>query len=621
MDRNQVIGFVLIAAILGVYMMWFAPEPEDLPLNENTEIVTTDSTVISTPQETQLVATDTVAPDSLVDLQQQMKYGAFAPFINKEEVTFTVTSNVGRYVFSTKGGLLSEVELTQHKTYSKEPLILFDKQTHQEQLLLQTKDGKIIDINTLQFSTSSLNDASISETGDSLTLTFDVAISSSQHIKKIYTIYQDRYDIAHSLQFEGLDAIASKEPLRLIVNDKARLFEKDLKQARYGSFVGYYLQEDDDFDDLGERSLGNEQELVPAIQWFALKQKYFTKSYIAKNGFANADISMTTDESQKEFTKDFAVKAAIDYETLVSGKQNFILYYGPSDYNILKEVGYDLEQNVYLGWLVFRQINEYLILPLFNFIRSIFGNYGLIIFILVLIIKIVIFPFTFKSYKGFAKMRVLKPELDELKEKYKDDQTKFQQEQMKVYQKFGVSPLSGCIPILFQMPFLLALFQLFPNVFALRGQSFLWAEDLSTYDAFFSWETEIIGLGNHISLFTLMMTLSTLAYTYISQQIQPQASAPGQPNMKVMSYMMPVIFFFVLNDYASGLTYYYFLSNLITIGQQLISKKFINEEQILAKMKEYSKKSGDGKKKNSFSKRLEEAMKAQQAKQSQQKKK
>lgn len=612
MDKNQVTGLVLISVILIAYLQFFAPEPvEEIPNQENTEQVSSSESIPENNTVVSATNDSAVMNDSVVNIEQQVLLGVFASFAGGDEKLIQIENKNSKFIFSSKGGTLQEVELKNYKTYNQEPLVLFDAISRTEKFNIKTKDGKSIDLNQLNFSTANV-DSKIENSGDSIIVSYKIQLSSNQFIVREYTVSEDKFEVAYKLHFNGMDGVVDPSSIKLSLKDYGKHYEKDITQSRYRSTINYMLQ-DGDFDYLTERSMDEQSEEVENVQWISFKQKFFSKTIISKNGIAKANVKTTVDESNDEIVKTFSTDYSLNYNSLTSGNNNFTLYYGPNKYSILEDVGYDMENNIYLGIPLIRQINQFLILPLFNFLSSLFGNFGLVIFLLVLIIKIAIFPFTFKSYKGFAKMRVLKPELDELKEKCGDDNTKYQQEQMKVYQKFGVSPLSGCIPMLFQMPFLFALFQLFPSAIELRGQAFLWAEDLSSYDAFFTWTNEIPFLGTHISLFTLLMTASTVAYTYVSQQVTPTATAPGQPNMKVMSYMMPVVFFFVLNDYASGLTYYYFLSNIITMSQQLMSKKFIDEDKILAKMKEHSNKS-DGKKKSSFSKRLDDAMKAQQEK-------
>lgn len=297
--------------------------------------------------------------------------------------------------------------------------------------------------------------------------------------------------------------------------------------------------------------------------------------------------------------------------------ENIKFYFGPNDYRIMKDIAKtdgvtDFSDNVYLGWKVFSVINKWLVIPLFRFLEGFNLNYGIIILILVVVIKMLLFPIAYKSYLSMAKMKELKPEIEEIKERIGDDQMALQQEQMKLYKQVGVSPISGCIPMVLQMPIFLALFNFFPNFIELRHESFLWATDLSSYDSLISWEGfPIPFLGNHISIFTVLMTVSTIAYTYYNNQMN---AAAQQGPMKMMGYLMPIVFFFVLNDFAAGLTWYYFVSNLITITQQKVASSFIDKEKIRLKMEEnkkaYVANNAGGEKKSSFRQRLEDAQKA-----------
>ena len=280
-------------------------------------------------------------------------------------------------------------------------------------------------------------------------------------------------------------------------------------------------------------------------------------------------------------------------------------YYGPNKLNILNKVAPGFKKNLYLGWPVVRWINQYVIITAFTFLEKYIGSYGLIIIILVLIIKTILLPLTYKSHMSMAKTKALKPELDELKEKYGDDMQKMQSEQMKLYQQVGVNPLSGCIPMLLQMPILFAMFQFIPFAVELRHKSFLWAKDLSTYDSVLNLPFEIPFYGDHVSLFTILMTVSTILYTWANSQSTAQLQGP----MKTMQYFMPVIFMFVLNSFPAGLTFYYFVSNIVSFGQIAIIRKFVDEDKIRAILDE-NKKKNKNKKKSKFQSRLEDAMKA-----------
>jgi YidC/Oxa1 family membrane protein insertase len=290
-------------------------------------------------------------------------------------------------------------------------------------------------------------------------------------------------------------------------------------------------------------------------------------------------------------------------QDLQDGNGDFTFFFGPNNYQILKKIAPGFSNNVYLGWGIFSWFNKFLIIPIFNFLENYIANYGIIIMILVLIIKIMLSPLSYKSYVSMAKTKVLKPELDIIREKHEGDMQKIQAEQMQLYQKVGINPLSGCIPMLLQLPILLAMFNFFPNSIELRQESFLWADDLSTYDSIMNLPFHIPAYGSHVSLFTLLMTASTILYTWSNSQM-----TTIQGPMKTIQYVMPIMFLFFLNSYSSGLTFYYFVSNIVTFGQQAIIRKFVDEDKIRAVLEE-NKKRNVNKKKSKFQQRLEEAMK------------
>lgn len=344
------------------------------------------------------------------------------------------------------------------------------------------------------------------------------------------------------------------------------------------------------------------------MKWVAIKQKFFLTSVIAEDeNFSGGEVATSYAEGDTSTVKNTRIKLLIPKSALADGRVDFKLYMGPNNYNIIGNAAPDFVKNVYLGFPPVNWINKYAIFPVFHFLSRNINNYGLIIVILVILLKLVLAPLSYKSYLSMAKMKVLKPELDEIKAKHGEDMTKVQQEQLKLYQQVGVNPISGCVPVLLQMPILFAMFYLFPASIELRQQPFLWAEDLSTYDSIIMLPFAIpFGVGSHISLFTLLMTVSTLIYTWQNNQL---SSVQGP--MKSMSYIMPVIFFFVLNSFSAGLTFYYFVSNLVTFAQQAIIKRFVNEGKIKAILEENRKKNvAGGGKKSKFMSKLEDAMKA-----------
>jgi YidC/Oxa1 family membrane protein insertase len=423
-----------------------------------------------------------------------------------------------------------------------------------------------------------------------------------------YAIPARGYQIKYRLEQKGLGEQLSGDNLTFQWNDKIPLLEKDLHEMRNNTTITYF-EEGDGFGNLSERSSGTELETFSEpLKWIAIKQKFFLTSIIAENNFSGGEISTITNESDTSMVEFAKVKLFIAKASFISGNSNFKFYVGPNDYQEIDIVTTNFEKNVYLGWPPVYWINKFVIFPVFHFLTGFISNYGLIIIILVLLLKLVLAPLSYRSYLSMAKMKVLKPELDEIKEKHGDDATKVQQEQLKLYQQVGVNPISGCIPVLLQMPILFAMFYLFPASIELRQQPFLWAEDLSTYDSIVQLPFVIpFGVGSHISLFTVLMTVSTLIYTWQNNQL-----SNIQGPMKSMSYIMPVIFLFVLNSFSAGLTFYYFVSNLVTFAQQAIIRRFVDEKKIKVILEENRQKniSGGGGKKSRFMSKLGEAMKA-----------
>ena len=388
--------------------------------------------------------------------------------------------------------------------------------------------------------------------------------------------------------------------------------EKDITEERKAT-INYLLTEDEEFDYLSENpsSVTNEN-LDQSTKWISFKKKYFLSGLIPQGfAFKSAALTATPNLTDSVNIKSLDAQIIASAQDLSAGKSNFTFYFGPNDYAIVNKVqAPNFGKNVKLSYDFLLPITKYIFVPLFGFLESLFSNYGLLIIVLVLIIKMALLPLTYKSYVSMAKTRILAPEIAAIKEKIGDDAARVQQETMKLYGEVGVNPLSGCIPVLATMPVLMAVFMLFPNLINLRQESFLWANDLSTYDSFINLPFTIPFYGSHVSLFCLLMTVSQLAYGYYNNQITPDQ--PGQPiNMKMMAYVTPVIFMFVMNSFPAGLSFYYFVSNLVTIGQQLAIRKFVNEDKIKALLDENRKKiaAGGGPKKSKFSQYLQTQLK------------
>lgn len=587
MDRNSAIGLTLIAALLLAYFTWFAPKPEELP-----------QTSSNSSHDQSLPSLDsTESLPSTTDSTAASSPGEFAAYPTGQEELKKIETNDLKITFSTKGGIIRDLELKNYKTYHGKPLMLVQP-TSQATRLLTQYNGKEIDLNSLFYTVSE------SKKADTTFLTFTLSLTETTSIAQVYAIPDNGFKIGYSIKNTGAMRDFSDQFV-LTWNTALRPLEKDLNDSRNNTTITYY--QNGSFDELSQRSTSTEKEVLSGnVRWVSIKQKFFLASIISESGFPGGEVETSVNTSDTSIVKRATVKILIPTKDVADGKANYALYYGPNDYKELGKVTESFAKNVYLGWPPVYWINKFVIFPVFYFLTNTIGNFGLIIIILVIVLRIILLPLSYRSYLSMAKMKVLKPELDEIKEKFGEDMTKIQQEQMKLYQQAGVNPLSGCIPLVLQMPILFAMFYLFPNSIELRQQSFLWAEDLSTYDSILNLPFTIPFYGDHVSLFTLLMTVSTLVYTWQNNQI---SSVQGP--MKSMSYMMPIIFLFVLNSFPAGLSFYYFITNLVTFGQQAIIKRFVNEDKIKEVMENHRKMMASGTvKKSRFMSKLEEAMKA-----------
>lgn len=609
MDRNQIIGFVLMAVLLIGYMFIFEQPEEPVVDPVNTEITTPDSSQTPPGQSNASTEPATIRPDTTqADYDEQ--YGIWAAGMTGNESEIVVENEQAKFTFSTKGGLLKAVELKEFTTWQKEPLILLNEQSSRQTLTLQTTKGNI-NISDRFFS-ANRSGTKLSGT-DSTTVTFTLPMDGNS-IVHTYKIGGTGYEVKHNIKVNGLqDAIIGDEMSFVWLNEMKRQ-EKNLEDERNKSTIIYHTLAEDT-DELKEISQDPESELIAEeIKWVAFNQKFFNAGIIAEKSFNGGMVSSEVPLTDTTIVKGGLMNLAIPMRDLYAGA-DFKYYLGPNNFRGLKKVTPDYEENVYMGYKAVSWVNKLIIVNIFYALESVIGNYGVIIIILVLIIKLALFPLSRKSYLSMAKMKALKPELDAMKEKMGGDQQKMQQEQMKLYRQVGVNPISGCLPVLLQMPFLFAMFFFFPNSIELRGESFLWATDLSTYDVLFYLGFEIPYYGSHVSGFTLLMTISTILYTWSNNQV-----STVQGPMKTIGYVMPLIFMFVLNSYSSGLSFYYFVSNIVTFGQQTMIRRFVDEDKIRATLEENKSKNAN-KKKSKFQQRLEGAMKASQEAQKQKKKK
>lgn len=586
MDRNSAIGLTLIAALMMVYFFWLSPQPEKQPQQQTSPTVSEN---VTKPEAAQQPA----IPDSVLNAN----YGDLsAAFKGEEKITSLETADL-KVNFTNKGGVIQYLELKKFKAYSGAPLVLIEPTSNS--FRLQTKyKGEELDLYALYYATD------LKKSGDTTVLVYKLQLSNGAELTQTYKIPDNGYEIGYSISSRGLEKELADQ-LSFQWTNALRLVEKDIADNRNNTTITHNV--DGKVNWLTERSTDAQREtLGSGLKWVSIKQKFFLRSLIAKNGFTGAEIETSVDPADTAIVKKASVKLLIASKTLTNGTADFKFYLGPNDYKKIGGVAEKFNQNVYLGWPPVYWINKFIIFPVFYFLTTFIGNFGLIIIILVIAIRIILLPLSYKSYLSMAKMKVLKPELDEIKEKHGEDMSKVQSEQLKLYQSVGVNPISGCIPLLLQMPILFAMFYLFPNSIELRQEHFLWAEDLSTYDSILNLPFSIPFYGDHVSLFTLLMTASTLVSVWQNSQM---TSVQGP--MKSMQYIMPIIFLFVLNSFPSGLSFYYFMTNIVTFGQQAIVKRFVDEDKIRKIMEENRKKNASGEgKKSKFMTKLQDAMKA-----------
>ncbi|PTR01365.1 YidC/Oxa1 family membrane protein insertase [Mucilaginibacter yixingensis] len=603
MDKNTYTGFFMILVILVGFSFWMNhTNKEELAKQHKQHTIDSLNRIDSLKQAKLAVK---VAPGEKPVIDSAVLKSPFGAATMGSEQLVTLENADLRVKLSTRGGKVYSVELKNYKTFDKKPLILFDGSSNHFGLNLNAA-GKSINTDKLYFTPSA---PSLTVNGkDSSSLTMRLSYSPTQYIDYIYSLKGEGNKLELSIKPTGLDdVVASTNSVNLQWTATLRKQEKDMKLERQYSTV-YFKNSDNDVDYLSVGKDDNKTINDKKLQWFSFKQHFFSNVLISKAGMSNANLSVAINPNDTANVKSMTASVTLNKDN--SGAVPMEFYFGPNRFKTLQAQGYDLEKQVDLGWGPLKYINRFATLPVFNVLSSFNWNYGLIILALTVILKLVLSPLTYKSYLSMAKMRVLKPEMDEIKAKVgEDNPTLLQQEYMKLYKKAGVNPLGGCLPMLLQMPIVIAFFRFFPSLFELRGQSFLWMHDLSTYDSVIKFGTSLPFLGDHISLMCLLMTISTLIYTYFNNQI---SGATGQ--MKYIGYVTPIIFLGALNGYPAGLNYYYFLANMFTFLQQFLIRQMVDDKKIHAQIQENKKKPEDAtkKKKSGFQARMEEMMRQQQ---------
>ena len=617
-DINSFIGMILIGGILFWWMSSNQPE-----FDQNTEI-NTEKTINSdsTKKQNNLTNLPPVLNDSLKRVEIQNQLGAFASsIINGNEGTTTLENELLLLKINNKGGQITEAVIKGFETYDSLPLHMIKDNNASFNINFGTTDNRILNTKDLFF------EPTFSNNGSSQVLSMKLKVSDTQFLEYRYEMTDD-YMVNFAVRSQGLSTIInSSNTINLDWSLKGYRHEKSLRTENT-MYSYFYYKSDNEVDYLGVE----DNDLVNNVDWVSYKQHFFSSILVSDTPFNNAAIAsqdLVKDEAiDSVFTKKYSLNTPLE---LTNGELNYNMkwYYGPSDYKKLsKYEGTNLNETADLGWGIFGTINRWIFIPIFGMLEGFMGNYGLIIILMTIVVRIIMSPLVYKSYVSSAKMKVIRPELNALNEKYpgKENAMKRQQETMAVQRKAGVSMLSGCIPALLQMPVFFALFKFFPSNIALRGKSFLWANDLSSYDTVFNLPFEIPFYGDHVSLFPILASIAIFFYMKMNQSQQMNMQAPtqeGMPDMgKMMKYMIyfsPIMMLFFFNNYASSLSLYYFVSNLLTITIMLVIKNYvIDEAKIHAQIEENKKR--PEKKKSKFRQRLDDAMKQAQEQQAKQKK-
>jgi YidC/Oxa1 family membrane protein insertase len=601
-DKNSLTGFVLMFLILVIFNFFFLPQnKESITENdiiiENKEINNSE-TKNNNNQRTNNTTSETNSREIISE------YGIFSKSLNTEKQNYFLENEKIKITISNKGGRITSAIIKEgpnkkkYKTYEGGDLEIFNADSSDFNLNFST--GISINTNELFFK-------AINQSSNSLTMRLEA--DENRYIDFNYQIKND-YLVDYSIDLVGMNNIIPKELNYMNLEWQMKTPQTEKSKSNQDMYTGIYYQflaDKNDIDYLGYTTAEDNEEISNKLSWVAFQQQFFSTIFIAKDGLQNASLSSLKEEGS-EYIKDLSAKFELPYNHNTNEKIDFQFYFGPNHYKQLQSYNHNFEEIIPLGWGIFGWVNKYIIINLFDFLSKFLSNYGIIILILTIIIKLALAPFTYKAYLSQAKMKVLKPEIEKITEKNKSkDPMKVQQETMSLYRKAGVNPMGGCLPMLFQFPILIAMFRFFPASIELRQEAFLWADDLSAYDSIYNLGFEIPFYGDHVSLFTLLMTISTLLYTKMNSEM-----AGGQmAQMKWMMYLMPIMFLGFFNNYAAGLSYYYFLANMFTFSQQFFMKRFIDEDAILRQLEENKKKP---KKKSNFQKKLEEMQKRQEQK-------
>lgn len=612
MDKKTLIGLIVIGAILFGFT-WYNASIQQKYAQEQQALTATQET-----ESTDTIVPEVRQPDTLQAANQLERHIGSSLFqaTTGTEKKIEVENDLMKVIFSNKGGKVASVVLKDYLTYQGTPLVLFpDSASVFDMSFFIKQQFNNVQINTgdYYFVADSSFTPAFAADETSKNLTFRLDVDSAAHVDFVYTIYKDNYMIDFDVQFVGMENLLAQNQtdLEFTWQNVGMQNEKGFENENNYTTIAYKYPSDESVEQLRTSTEDKSETINSKVKWVAFKQQFFSSIFVAKDDFQNGTLGYSTFQPGEGKIKTFRAKVSVPFTPQLS-EYNFNFYFGPNKFSVLKK--YDdlhFERLIPLGGWIVGWINRWLVIPTFDTLGAHIANYGIIILILTLIVKILISPLTYKSYLSSAKMRLLKPEVDKLNEKYPkpEDALKKQQAMMALYKSAGVNPMGGCIPLLIQLPILYAMFRFFPASIELRGEHFLWADDLSSYDSILTLPFNIPFYGNHVSLFALLMAASMFIYSRINYN-QTAGSAPQMAGMKfMMLYLMPIMMLFFFNNFASGLNYYYLLSNIITIGQTYGFRYIVNEDKLHQRMKENAKKP---QKKSKWQQRYEEMVKLQQ---------
>ena len=587
-DPYQFIGFILIAMILT--WMLYRNGPQEVPA----EAKAATEQIVTPPEEV-------IVQDSIQQQQKVLAYGDLGALFMPNTLSNTVLSTEDMNLeLQSKGGGISKLQLKEFENYQDQPVPMIQEGNSEFNLTLKTKDGRLLNTKEFFFTPT------VTEGDTSIKVIMKAALSDRQYVAFEYDFPRKGYLVKVYFKTVGMGGLLdeSEAPQVYWTTQAYRNSRSIDYENRYTEYTFGYEEDRVDYLSLS----GDDQETREGIRWISYRQHFFSAILIPENVISSANLKSKDLSGEEQLEEKYTKRFETSYSLPVQQgdlSSRFQFYFGPTDYKTLQNLDGDLEASIPMGWGIFGWINRVIFLPLFGFLSS-FLSYGIAIIVMTLIVRLAMSPVTYKSYVSQIKMKVLRPDIEVINDKYKDDAVKRQQETMSLYSRAGANPMSGCVPALIQLPVFYALFSFFPVAFVLRDKSFLWADDLSSYDSVLDLGFSIPFYGDHVSLFPILASIAIFFYTKMTTGQQPMPQQPGMPNMKIIMYLMPLMMLFFFNNYASGLSLYYFVSNLLTIFLMLVIKNYIvDDAKIHAKIEENKKKP---KKAGGFSARLQKAM-------------